>query len=295
MNKYFSRLQFFDKMGYDRAYGEFKVKDNNDDDENTFLLSLLESGADFELTTVRNAINFARSWAELGHTISQHVLTRILYLCFLEPKLINQLMFITDIVRDRNWIFRGLAKMITSKYDIFLNSIKEDHQIWDFLYDCLLSDAISKQSECRVAYSERNFSFIIEAIPLYWPSEISTRVKFDDLLNSVLSFCIETHSKTAYSIINVFCFAFPDNVAKVVLNDLHNLSSDALFQLLRLNLIQMPNYDPDHGAILAAKMLPFNPKIALELAESDQKSEDKLEIIEMIKHFNSGDQTFLFE
>ena len=70
MNKYFSRLQYFDKTGFDRAFVEFKVKSDNDDDENTFLLSLLESDADFELTTVRNAINFARSWAELGLAFS---------------------------------------------------------------------------------------------------------------------------------------------------------------------------------------------------------------------------------
>lgn len=295
MNKYLNRLQFFDKMGYDRAFVEFKVKDDNDDDENTFLLSLLESGSDFELTTVRNAINFARSWAELGHTISHRVLARILYLCFLEPKLVNQMSFITEIVRDRTWIFRALAKMVSSKYDLFLKSIKENHQIWDFLYDSLLSDAMSKQSECRVAYSERQNPFLIEAIPLYWPSEQSSRVKFNDLINSVLAFCVEAKSQTAYLIINIFCFAFPENVANVVKDDLYQLSSDALFQLLKLNLIEMPDCDPDHGAILAAKMLPFNPKLALELAESDQKSKDKQDIIEMIKHFNPGSQTFIFE
>lgn len=295
MNKYFSRLQYFDKTGFDRAFVEFKVKSDNDDDENTFLLSLLESDADFELTTVRNAINFARSWAELGHTLSQRVLTRILYLCFLEPKLINQMMFITDIVRDRGWVYRALSKMITSKYDLFLQSIKEDHQVWDFLIDCLLSDAMSKESECLVGYGDRDHPFLIEAIPLYWPYESTKMIKISDLINSVLDFCIKAQSKTAFSIINIFCFAFPMNVASFVKNDLHNLSSEALFQLLKLNLITIPNSDPDHGAILAAKMFPFNPAIALELAESDQNSADKLDIIEMIKHFNPEDQTFSFD
>lgn len=300
---YLNRLQFFDKTGFDRAFVDFKFRDTEkDDDENIFLLSLLESnehdfkdnkGDDFELTTIRNAINFTRSWAELGHTLSQQVLTRILFLCFLEPKLINQMALVTDIIRDRKWLFRALYKMIKSKYDIFVKSIKENHQVWDFLIDCLLSDAISKQSDCRVAYSERKHPFLIEAIPLFWPYKSTSYVKMDELVNSVLQFCIDTNSQTSYSIINIFCFAFPENVAKTVKNDLYKLSADALFQLLKLNLIKMPNSDPEHGAILAIKMLPFNPKIALELAESDQKTEGKQIIIEMIRHYNSEDQTFL--
>ncbi|OHT08987.1 hypothetical protein TRFO_22222 [Tritrichomonas foetus] len=294
-SKYLNRLSFIDKICFDRAYSEFKIKSDEDNDENTFLLSLLETSEDFEPTTVRNAINFARSWAELGRPLSQRVLTRILYLCFLEPKFLNQMMFVTDIIQTRGWIFHAVSKMIQSKYDLFIQSIKENHPVWEFLIDSMLSDAKSKEDYVNVKYLDRPSSFLAEVMPLYWPSEETMRIEISSLVNSFFKFLLSVKSRTALNILNIYCYIFPENVVKIAKDELYQLSSDGLFILLKNNFLKMPTVDVEHGAILAAKMLPFNPKAALSLAESDQKSPDKESIIEMIKNFNASDHTFTFQ
>lgn len=285
-NNYFNRLQFFDKAGYDRAFLEFKPQDDDNVEGNSFLSYLLDSGTDFEPISVRNAINFARSWVELKRPLSQRILTRILYLCFLDTSFINQLVFIADILENNNWVFHALSKILKVDFERMVDSIKTNHPIWTFLYDILLSDAKSKESACLTKYCDRGSSFLIEAFPLFWPSDNKSFVTMDSLCEAFFDFLIEIGSDTCYSLMNILAFAFPQVVAKIPKDRLYRLSSDAIFHLYKHHCIKLPEKDSNNGAILATKIFPFNHELALSLAESDTQAKDKGVIIEMIKRYN---------
>jgi hypothetical protein len=112
MRPLLNRLHFLDKMCYDRAYVCFRlVSDISTNEEETpFLLSLLDTGRIFEGSTVHNAINFARSWAELGRYPTNSVLSRILCLCFFSDRFVNQLVCLSEIVPVRGWIFHAISE-----------------------------------------------------------------------------------------------------------------------------------------------------------------------------------------
>ena len=298
-NQYLNRLCFLDKISYDRAYVEFRVDDNessDENDENSFLLSLLDSGNNFEPTTVRNALNFARSWVEFGKTLSKRVMTRILYLSFLDPSFMNQVMNLSDIVSSKKWIYHGLLKIIRLKFDEFKESIKNDHPIWDLLVDEFLRDANSKQQNLITKYEERRHSYLIEVIPLHWPSEKTKNLDIPTLNNLFITFCLnEAKSDTAFKLVNALCFVYPVEVSYAIHGFLHKLSTDAILILLRYGLIQIPESDEQNGAVLAAKLLIFSPDTSLRLALSDKNTKERDAIIDMIKHFDPLHHSFVLE
>jgi hypothetical protein len=286
MNPYFIRLSFFDKFYYQRAFAFFNTPSypTINEQESIFLLALLDSGKHFEESTVHNAINFVRSWADLGHFPDRQVLSRILYRSFLSDKFVNQLICLSEIIPSTDWIFRGLNQIAIQDFPTFSHSIEADFPIWSFLTDKLFENAISKQIDYTSQYSERTEEsvFLIEGILFGWPSEIVSSVKYSGLIETFTKFCVKCESKTAIKLLDVLCWVFPKHVGPIVMPIIAKLQPVVICLLLKLDLIPL---EKQIGKEFGMKVLKFSEKIGREAVMADEDEEGKMAALELIERF----------
>lgn len=296
MKRFFSRLQFLDKIGYDRAWSDFKIEANSKSiDESEYLLSLLDSGEDYETSTVKNAINFAVSFAEFGTRPSQQLLTRILFLCFLKSSFVMQLSILSNLIDTRGWIFHGLSKILALHNEKVKESIIKDDSIWDLIIKYFWEDIQNKEIDYTSRYSERGFAYLIEVLPLFWPYESPNYVKIEELTNEFCLFCLNCRSKVALELLSLLSFVFPTEVAESCKNNIHIFTPIAMFHLLKLRKIKIPGTEVNSGAIIAAKALEFNPNACMCVAKSDENTPERKDIIEMISKFDIETHSFNFD
>jgi hypothetical protein len=297
MRPLLSRLHFLDKMCYDRAYACFRLATNvstTNEEETSFLLSLLDSGRHFEDSTVHNAINFARSWAELGWYPANSVLSRILCLCFLSDRFVNQLVCLSEIVPVRGWVFHAISKLTHQDHQHLVESIQKDATVWAFLCDVLFEDAKSKPINYDKQYCERedHCSFLIEALPLAWPYEQKGYIKYETLIGAVSQFCVSCRSTTAIKLLDCLCWAFPRAAATAALEVLDQLSCDVIGLLLRLGLIPA---ELQVGKFFALKVLAFDKRLALAIIEKEPDDEGKKNVLQIISRFDPERQQVTFD
>jgi hypothetical protein len=297
---FLSRLDFHDKISFDRAYSYFRHKQDTtsiSEEEERFLLSLLDSGTSFEDTSVANTINITRSWAELGQIPTQNILARILELCFMRDKFVQPFICLADMVPSHHWIFKGLSKLVMDKssFDLVSQSIVNDAPIWDFLIFHLRSDVRSRPIDYTLRYCDRddNCSFLIESLILFWPSEQARFLSISSLVETFCGAMMAIDSKTARDLIDVACWVFPADVAKLGIAITEALLPESVCLLLSLEMLQIP--DISNGAPLALKAMVFNRDLALALAQADTETEGREDIVEIITRYNPETQQISFE
>jgi hypothetical protein len=293
MRPQFARLGFLDKMCYERAFDWFRSPasaSTTNEEETNFLLSLLDSGKNFEEATVRNAINFARSWAELGRIPDRQVLSRILYLSFLSSAFVNQLVGLADLTPSQDWIFHGLFKITTHDFSIVTASIETDAAIWSFLCDRLLADAQSKPIDYSKRYCERDddSAFLIESLVLGWRWDRTVPVPYAGLVEAVSRFCVECRSATGLKLLGALCHVFPHTAGPLAVSVVGGLPSTAVILLLRMDLIPPA---ARVGKEFAMKALRFSKELALAALNADQEDEGKEAVLTIIKRFVAEDDT----
>jgi hypothetical protein len=286
INPYVIRLSVFDRFYYERAFDFFDTSSylTINEEESLFLLAALDSGKHFEESTVRNAIDFVRSWADLGHLPDCQVLSRILYLSFLSHKFGNQLICLSEIIPSSDWIFRGLNKIAIQDFPTFSHSIEVDFPIWSFLTDKLFENAISKQIDYTLEYSDRTEEcvFLIEGILFGWPCEIVSSVTYSVLTETFTRFCVKCQSTTAIKLLDVLCWVFPKNVGPIVMSMIEKLQPVVICLLLKLDLIPL---EMQIGKEFGMKVLKFSQKIGREAVMADKDEKGKMAALELIERF----------
>ena len=293
---YVNRLRFFSKISFNRAINQFQ-QNNSEEYEDDFFLSLLEKGKEFEFSTVVNAMNFADSWKELGKDPSPHVLNRLLYLTFLQPKFVNQFIFFADTLEDFSWLFNGLAKIIVNDFKTFKESINEDHPIWAFLIDKINQDIeqLSEKNTPKIRYRDREVSYIGEVIPLYWPYDSTSFIKVKDLVESFCSFCIEAKTKYSIELFNIFCLIFPKKIPQIIKANLNFLNVNTFTFLIKYNFIRFPRAGEGLSAKISLKTVEIDPKTSIEFATKCTNKEESELVIKALSCFNTETHKFRFD
>lgn len=291
-NPYLQRLWFLDKIGYDRAFVEFKHTAHlMDEDERAFLKSLMDSGLEYEPTSIKNALNFIDSFVDVGKYPDQAILTRCLFLSILDSQFVNKFALITTKINVKGWIFHALAKIISHRFEILTDSIKNDHPIWEYMIPELEHNAKSLEFDPKKRFCEREGSTLIEVFPLYWPFEKSSKVEVEKLVKQFSDFCLEVRSRTAFNLLSVLAYVFPVEIYKGISENIIYLKHYAVVQILKSNQnIDLTEFETEDVKQLVITMVQFNSTEALRLAKTLSDSED---LVEMINHYTAADHSFV--
>ena len=293
-NKFLTRLQFVDKIAYDRASGFFSLETSENplgDEQNAFLLSLLDSGEEFDDASVINAINFTRSWLELGFDPGQTVLVRLLCLCFYNDMFVNPVRNLAEGLAAVGWVYRALSKMVVSHFDVLRATIARDAPIWDFLCALLRSDVLS-MGVPQVGYADipQDCAYLIEGLIHHWPSEKVARVAIDELVVDFVHFCMSIDSETATDLMNVVFLVFPGIASRLISEDSRIFArtrADVLVRLKTDGLLKLPEH-LDHAAI---KLVVVDPAAAISAANDA----DRELIANVASKFSESDRVFRLE
>jgi hypothetical protein len=287
-----SRLDFLDKLCYDRANSWFHSSgdEKTTEGETNFLLSILDSGKHFDEATVHNAINFARSWAELGRMPSRQVLTRILYLSFLSPVFVTQMVSLSALIPSSDWIFRGLLRITKQDFPTLSASIENNAPIWHFLGTKIMADAMSKPIDYEKTYFDRDEDccFLVEALVLAWPFDGGGAVTYSALIETVARFCIDAKSMASMRLLGALCWVFPRTAAPIAVPVVGSLPAAVVCLLLEMGRVPR---EAQVGKEFGLKALKFSKKVALEAVRADPKEEGKKAALEVIERFSEKDQT----
>ena len=261
-NTFITRLQFLDKIGFDRAFSRFMAESNESrgtGEQDAFLASLLDDGNDYDTPSVLSAMNFARSWILVGVIPSQSVLARMLCLCLYDDKFVNPIRDIAEEVSTPGWIYRALVKIVTAHFDVVRTTLARDAPVWDFLCSVMREDVLRTAMDPHAKYSERGDEccFLIEGMILYWPLEKVTRVGIDELVTAMVMFCADIGSKSAADLMSIVLLAFPAVAAQLVPRNMRVCAMTSSEVLRRLAMAGMLKVSTEMMPICAKKLVPI--------------------------------------
>ena len=298
LNSYLDRLCFLDKIGYDRALSEFHFNEKTmGESENSFILSLLDSGNNFSTSSVRSAFSFIESWANFGYLPNQTVLSRLLFCSFKEPRLFPQIVFLNDILPNNGWIFHSLKKIMTNDFELFTQTIKKNYLIWNSLLDIMEEDINSKPISYKTAYYNRPNSYLCEVFVLFFDCPKTSSVEISDLVSSLSKFLIDIKSDISFRLLSLIGQVFP-NETFFALNqaNLEFLSSKTLEVFYNLKLLEKYTPPPSGASIYAAKIMHCNFSLAMDTILSlNETSPEKAVALEIANHFDQENSQFIIE
>ena len=238
-------------------------------------------------------LNFIRSWVELGVKPSQGTLNQMLYSGFYIPSLVSEITIISNLIGNSSWIFHALCYLTSEHNDLLKESIEKDSTVWNFLLEQLDDDFYTKSDILNTPFDERPYSFLCEAMILYWPCEKVTGVEISELVALVAEYLLSVESETSHILLSTFTTIFPQIVMPLIKDKLYILQAYCLNYLLQqgyLDNIQI-NYKKD---IIATKLLPFNQEFANFLMKDENHSENNI-FYEALSHFNQKTSHFIID
>lgn len=294
---YVSRLRFFSKVGLKRAISTFCSGRIDNNDVNDFLSSLLEKGDSYEYSIALNTVSFAISWNSMGKPLTQHILTRVLYLCFLEEKFTNPFIYLLKNMESYSWLFFSLGKIMDSDMHAFKRSIENDWRIWDeYLFDVLFENVKDVYEVCSpdTKYRERETSFIGEVFPFYWEVKSNSLVKVRELLNYFCGYCLETNTKTSLRLFNLMCMIFTKKMRVMASENYKVLERKTICFMLKYGFIDFPKNEGNLDPMIAIKALEMNPDLTLKFVNDSPNSEEKQTLLDVISLFDKKTHKFNF-
>ena len=298
-----SQLKFspFDKICYDRAKETFpKEKGTCSEDTEQFILSITEVKESSDIPTLQNAINFARSWAELGFILPQKVMNKILRAAFKEKIIVPQLSLLASFFSNNNWLFNAIMKLMKTQPKVFIESIEKNNPVWGFILKAFDADFYEKSVMLDTNYYERPISFLSEVLLFRWPQkptdEISLmsipQVSISENAKMIIDFCVNLKGEAANGIINSIAPLFPNETLSSISGHADRLTGNNLAYFVSLGFKKKDGLKGDDLTI-ALKILPRNPKLADSLARNLDDAQKKT-YQEMKNHFNTTTKHFSF-
>ena len=288
-----SKLTIFDQQNYLRALETFpKEKGKCPEDTENFLGNILEVNQEADEAIIQNAINFTRSWTELGFSLPQRIMNKVLHAAFLFPAFIPQLSLLSDQYSDQSWLFNALLKLIRTQPELVLNSIRRNSSVWHFILKYFDEDFYAKSTEKEKKYNERDCSFLSEVLIFEWPqTDIETTISNN--VKSICTFCVDLEGEVPEGILNCLAPLFPNETLSAIAGKVHKLNSSNLAYFYSLGLNTQPEFT-GNNLIMAMKMFPKDAEIAEALAS--QLSEPEKALMEqMVKHYNPKTKHFTIE
>lgn len=287
------RLQIVQRIYYQRGRDTFPKEEGScSEDDSRFLLSILDVPTNEDRSTIQNAINFARSWIELGRILPQKVINKIVLYSFYTPAYIPQLALLAPLFPSRNWLFNSIDKILRTKTDLFKKSIKENNPVWGFILREFDEDFYEKSELLDKSYDERAFAFLAESVIFSWPYDQSTNVTISQLVQAFAQFCIEHQSTASNGLLSVLAPIFPNEISQVADGCLERLSSASLTALYTLGYIKKGKSNGDKF-ILAMKLLPRMPDVALDYIHDSYQTIEGKTVLTMKEHFDSENNCFI--
>lgn len=288
-----TRLTIYDQLSYQRAKETFP-KENGTCPEETFqfINLILEVNENSEAPTIQNAINFARSWAELGFILPQEIMNKILHAAFEFPIFIPQLSLIASFFHDVSWLFNALLKLIKKYPDLIKKSIENNNEVWNFIFKYFDKDFYEKSESLDIDYSERQFAFLSEVLVFYWPSD-QTETTISNNVKLISQFCVSLDGEVPEAILNCLAPLFPKEVLSSLSGNVDKLNSQNLAFFYSLGLNESEDFVGDK-LIMALKMIPKDINIAQELA-SELDEQGSKAFNQMLKHFNTSTKHFTID
>ena len=294
MSGYLARLQFIDKIGFDRAYVEFRHNASLSSEEETeFIRSLLDSGNQYERTSILNAFSFISAFIDIGKYPRQSVLTRALYLAMVDNTFVSKFACIGSRIHTKGWIFHALARIMDKQMQTFIKSIKNDAPIWEYLIQEIEENAKAIQFDPKMRYADRPSPTLIEVFPLFWTSDLLKMIPLESLIADFCKFCFETNSKTSLKLVSILAYVFPIDVYRCSHEKMYLFSHDAIKQMLAC--CKDPEIaDPEDASglrKLAISLVPFDQQRCHEVVHSIPGCED---VEAMCDHYDGSKHEFVF-
>ncbi|OHT10872.1 hypothetical protein TRFO_19660 [Tritrichomonas foetus] len=301
------RFKIFDQLCFNRALETFPEEPGTCPEYTSqFILSILEVSENSDKSTLQNAINFARSWAELGFILPQKVMNRVLRAAFEFPIFIPQLSLLSPFFSNKGWLFNALLKLIREQPDLFFRSIEKNNSVWNFIFKQFDQDFFDKSEILDIEYSERPFSFLSEVLIFEWPSKnspSSSEISIANNVRLIAEYCLAHPGEVADSILNCIAPLFPNEILPILAGKAEVLNGNNLAYFF--SLYSNDNDESDHkkeasdmkncltgdSLTMALKLLPKNLKLAQSLVEGLGESEKRI-FDEMLSHYNEKTKHF---
>ena len=291
----YTRLQPIGRLLYNRAAETFpKEPGDLDDSQEMFFSSILDEEDDIDAATVQNAINFARSFCELGRTLKQSVLNKIFFASMKFQQFVPQLILFSNYYQTKSWIYNSVMNAVINHTELFKHTVIIEHPIWDFLLKNFEEDFQEKVQMLRTEYSEHPAAFLFEALIFGWDIGRNTSVSVEDIVTDLVSFfSSQQSSKISNSILSYLCSVFPELVISTNPGIADRLSVPCLQTIFSLGL--HTKYElGSNPSILALKFItidiPFAKEIISKCGEQDQQLFN-----EMLEHYDESQGRFIPE
>jgi len=273
---FLDRLDVVDKLAYKRALDSFKKEPGSGDDEgDDFFSTILDSQLETDYPAVQNAINFAKSYCDIGRKLSQKFLDKLLIAGLNFPQIVPQL-YIFQRNYSNNWIFYSILKVQKKFPEKFKDSIVKSSPIWDFILCEFEADIQNKHVLMGVDYNDRAIAFLFESILFGWKIDQTMYVTIDQLFKSFVEFCIENESSPLIdTLMSYVCTLFPEKAVEIISNHGHRLLPQCLELFESKGLLDSIGGDPQ---IMAVKCIPFKFDKAQSLLNNISNSESFSEI-----------------
>ena len=239
MNKkpFLYRLGFIDKCIFDKAYSELKYSPElTSDEENAFILSLLDDKDTYEISSVLDAMNFVNSAMDEHKYPSCKIIERLFYLSFIEPTFIPKFVSTVHRLHDSALMYRALLYIVGGNFNLLEKSIKNDWPIWTFIFDELEKNSMSADYDPSDDIANRKESTIVEVFVNYWPHEKTIGVQLKELMKEFCNFCLATNTKTSLRLLSILVYTFPIESFPHVKEELYKLPSDVIRRIKETKL-----------------------------------------------------------
>lgn len=288
----YTRLEPKTKICYLRGMETFPAEDGQIDEHlQRFLTSIMEGSEDFDAPTIQNAINFARTFYELGHVLPQTVLNKIFISAVRFPTLVPQLTLFSHYYKSNSWLYSAILKALVSIPNLFMQSLAKSEPVWDFLIEKFNEDFNSKISQLDSNYYDQTVSFLFESVIIGWDFNRTSLVSFENLLTDFVEFCnLYPESTAAKSMLNFVFSIMPE----LVISKAKNISYWISIQNLRI--VYMLGLNTSHKIdgsplSLAIKLISVNKDEANKIiSQCDKESQNVFR--QLITHLDNEFDTF---
>ena len=292
MDYLIERLEYYDKNLFKKVLEIFiKEKGNIDDSTNIFLSSILDVKTGLDIIAVQNAINFARSHFELGKKFNQSFLNKILIASFKFPQIVHQVFYFSKFYDNNNWIFNSIIKLQKLNSNLFKNSIKNSHPIWDFLITQFDNDIKLKNELINVFYEERIDSFLFECIIFGWEMDQKIQVSIKNILLDIIQFCLTNESNISDQIINYCFYFYPELIIDNLGGNVHKLNIISLELAIYLKFHLKDTFF-GNNSILAYKLIGIDLNLAKELIKNSNEIDQQI-FQEILEQYDENNNKFI--
>ena len=291
----YTRLQPIGRLLFNRAAETFPKEEGDlDDSQEMFFSSILDEEDDIDAATVQNAINFARSFCELGKILKQSVLNKIFFASLKFQQFVPQLILFSNYYKTKSWIYNCVMHALTNHSQLFKDSIILEHPIWDFILKNFEEDFQEKIQMLRSEYSEHPAAFLFESIIFGWDIGRNVSISVEDIVQDIVSFLASKQSsKLTNSLLNYFCSIFPELVISGNPGIADRLSVPCLQTIFSLGLHTKYQLGTNL-AILALKFITIDIQLAKSMIENCSEQEKQL-FNEMLEHYDERQGRFIPE